>query len=316
MIQKLAASIREYCEEMLAQSTAGSSESPGGEDSSRKSHRSESTRANASAWSRWWKKLNRRLDRSARKIARSPKWAVFVGLLTVLAAVASIVAVIVRDSKAPAPGHTNVIYVAGSRFFDVPYESTPGEAFCGNSPATNRSDAYLCLVPGPDGATRIKLDPCFAVQQGAVACPSLGSEKKYTKWRAPAVELPEHNPVPPGAAPWPYEVILHDGTSCLSMTGILISAPEVNTYEMVFAVNEETPKNPIFRCGIQPSPIVAVDWIFSEDGLLKTVKWVEDPGYFKSQIGGLSMENGVYYGLYSSEPGASFEQVSLAAIVL
>ncbi|MGS2809316.1 hypothetical protein [Nocardia sp. MW-W600-9] len=316
LIKKLAESISEYCEERLAHSTAKKSAKSDGDSGAKRSGKNSTSQTSSSAWARWWARVNRRIDRSARRLARSPKWAVFVGLLTALAAVASIIAVVIRDAASQTPVQTDVIYVAGHRFFDFPYESTPGEAFCGNSPASNRSDAYLCLIPGPDGTTRIKLDPCFAVIQGAVACPSLGREKKYTKWHAPVVAMPEVNAVPPWVEPWPYEVILNDGTSCLSITGLVISTPEANTHEMIFGANEETPNNPIFRCDIQPSPVVAFGWTFADDGLLETVKWIEDPKYYKSQIGGLSLENSVYYGLYSPSPGASFGRVSIATVVV
>ncbi|MEV6255638.1 hypothetical protein AB0L97_20510 [Nocardia sp. NPDC051911] len=321
LISKLAASVCKHCAELLDDATASKSANFG----NKRNGNGDSSWRVLHSWTLWLRTLNNQFDHVLHRLTKSPKWIALAALLGALAAISTIIVVFRNDSTptqgaatqvttSPTPMQTNVIYVAGTRFINYPFQKTSEEVYCGNSPASNRSDAYLCLVPGTDGRTRMKLDPCFAVEQGAVACPSLGLEKTYSKWHAPAVKAPQIHPVPAGYVTTPYEVVLSDGMPCLSITGLLKSLSD-NSQEMIFAANIETPSNPIYRCNLPPSPVVAVNWTFAEDGLLATAKWIEDPAYYQSQIGGLSKENGTFYGLYSPAEGQSFQRVSIAAVV-
>ncbi|MFF0492849.1 hypothetical protein ACFYTQ_27780 [Nocardia sp. NPDC004068] len=207
------------------------------------------------------------------------------------------------------PSATNEIYIAGDRFLNQDFEN-PDEAYCGKSPASNRADAYLCVLPPQLGPTRPKLDPCFGVDDKSVVCGELGEPQKFWRFHARGVQAADSNPVPPGTRTWPFQVVLDDGTVCRSITGVMIR--EGDSYLMGLRNQPPLKEEPMYFCGTQFGPTLATEWKTGDDGLLDTVRWLEPPDTKKAQLSSLTVEGGSWYAMYSPQEGTPYKRTHIA----
>ncbi|MEU4706756.1 hypothetical protein AB0G00_10000 [Nocardia salmonicida] len=327
LIRKLSSAIIEECRERISESGEQrlNERQPELEGTHHRKEKESSAKEDA------WRSFYRRMEGAAKKFNNSELLKMFSLLGGAIIGVTVLVVTQCQapekavQSSAPAvspqpfPGGpppsrsvTNEIYIAGNRFLDQEFRNED-EAYCGKSPASNRADAYLCVVPPQLGPTRAKLDPCFGVDNASVVCGEFTEPQKFSRFHARGVQAAESNPVPPGTRTWPFQVILDDGTICRSLTGVAIS--EGDSYFMGLRNQPLLQYEPGYYCGTQFGPTLATEWNIGTDGLLDGVRWLEIPDSEKAQLSGLRIEGDSWFGMYSPQLGTPYKRTHIAMVI-